>query len=258
MIRRNGVIQSKGMTRVRAVVLIACLTVAVPGGVLAQGGNGFLFDQPTVALKFEAGYGLQQASSGVFDFVTAQQTLGSRDFDSPYLGGELALTLSEHFDIALAVGYQRSSQQSEFRDWVDTDNRPILQVTELQQIPATATLKIFPFARGRTLGRFAWVPRTVAPFIGGGVGFIAYNFDQYGDFVDFETNDIFYDTFNSSGEAFLARATAGVNISVSNQIVFTMEGRYGWSKGAMGGDYQGFDQIDLDGLQLIGGIAVRF
>jgi hypothetical protein len=246
------------MASVRAVVLIACLAVAAPGDIFAQGGNGFLFEQPTIALKFEAGYGIQQATSGVYDFVQEEQTLGPRDFDSPYLGGELALTLSEHFDIALAVGFQRSSQQSEFREFVDTDNQPILQVTELQQIPATVTLKIFPFARGRTLGRFAWVPRTVAPFIGGGVGLIAYNFDQYGDFVDFDTNEIFYDTFNSSGEAFLARATAGVDISVSNQIVLTMEGRYGWAKGAMGGDYQSFDQIDLDGLQLIGGIAVRF
>jgi len=242
----------------RAVVLIACLAVGTPGDVSAQSADGFLFKEPTVTLKFETGYGFQQASSDVYNFVMEEHTLGPRDFDSPYFGGELALRLSESFDIALAVGYQSSSQQSEFREWVDENERPITQVTELQQIPATASLKFYPFGRGRSVGRFAWVPRTISPFIGGGVGLISYDFEQYGDFVDYETLDIFYDTFHSSDDAFLARASAGVNISIASQFIFTIEGRYGWSDGDMDGDFVGFDQIDLDGLQLIGGIAVRF
>ncbi|MGY8778128.1 MAG: hypothetical protein ACKVIN_08395 [Longimicrobiales bacterium] len=244
----------------RAVVLIACLAVTTPGEVIAQGGDGFLFKEPTVTLKFESGFGFQQASSDIYDFLMAEQTIGERDFDSPYIGGELGVRLSNQIDIAIAVGYQGSSTQSELRDWVDLDDLPITQVTELQQIPVTASLKFYPFGRGRSLGRFAWVPQTISPFIGAGVGVISYDLRLHGDFVDYETYDIFYDTLSldSEGDAFLARASAGFNISFSNQFLFTIEGRYGWSDGDLDGDFIGFEQIDLDGLQLIGGLAVRF
>jgi hypothetical protein len=121
-----------------------------------------------------------------------------------------------------------------------------------------ASLKLFPFPRGRQIGRFAWVPRTFNPFIGGGVGFISYDFEQEGDFVDYETLDIYYDRIVSSGESFLARAQAGFNLSLGNQFVLTAEGRYNWSNTPMEGGFVGFDNIDLDGLQLIGGLAVRF
>jgi hypothetical protein len=242
----------------RAVVLIACLAVATPGEVLAQGGDGFLYKEPTLTVKFETGYGFQQASSDIYDFLMTEHTLDARDFDGPYLGGELGIRLSNTVDIALAVGYQQSSTQSEFREWVDQDNLPINQVTELTQIPATASLKFYPFGRGHSLGRFAWVPRTISPFIGAGVGLISYDLRQQGDFVDYETYDVFFDTFDSDDDAFLARASAGFNISLSNQFLFTVEGRYGWSDGDLDGDFIGFEQIDLDGLQLIGGLAVRF
>ena len=242
----------------RAAVMVTVLAVAVPLALSAQGGDGYLFKQPRVTIKFESGYGFQQTSSEIYQFLIQEHTLGSRDFDSPYLGGELGLRFSERLDFSLSVGYQSSSTGSEFRDWVDADDLPITQVTDLRQIPVTAGVKFYPFARGRSLGRFAWVPRSIAPFVGAGMGFVHYSLEQNGDFVDFETLDVFYDDFTSDGEAFLARASAGVNISLGKQFLFSLEGRYGWANAHMQGDFVGFDRIDLDGLQLIGGIAVRF
>jgi hypothetical protein len=239
-------------------VMLASGTIAVPGALSAQGGDGFLFSQPRATLKFESGYGWQAATSDVYDWVIQEHTIGQRDFDAPYFGGELGLRLSERADIAIAVGYQSGSVQSEYRDWIDTDGRPIVQTTRLKQIPAVASLKLYPFSRGRQIGRFAWVPSTIAPFIGGGIGFIAYNFEQEGDFIDYESLDVYYDQVESSGESFLARAQAGFNLSLAKQFVLTVEGRYNWSNTPMEGGWVGFENIDLDGLQLIGGIAVRF
>jgi hypothetical protein len=239
-------------------VTVACAALGAPVVASAQGGDGYLFSEPNLTLKFESGYGFQRAGSDIFDFVIEEHTLSRRDFDSPYIGGEIGIRLSERLDLALAIGYQSSSQGSEFRDWVDADDLPITQVTELRQIPAVASVKFYPLERGQTLGRFAWIPRTVAPFIGAGVGWVSYEFEQYGDFVDFETLDIFSSDFVSDGDSFLARVSAGVNISLGKQFLFTAEGRYGWAQAQMQGDFVGFDQIDLDGLQLIGGLAVRF
>ena len=43
-------------------VMLAGGTVAVPGVLSAQGGDGFLFNQPRATLKFESGYGWQTAA----------------------------------------------------------------------------------------------------------------------------------------------------------------------------------------------------
>lgn len=240
------------------VVMLAAAAVAVPGVLSAQGGDGFLFSAPNLSLKFEGGYGWQAATSDVYSWVQQEHTIGQRDFDAPYFGGELGIGVSEHFEVAIAIGYQSGKVQSEYRDWVDTDDRPILQTTELSQIPAVASLKFYPFARGRSVGQYAWVPRGFVPFIGAGAGFVSYAFEQVGDFVDYETLDIYYDRVTSEGEAFLARAQAGFNLSLGKQFTLTLEGRYNVSNTPMEGDWVGFENIDLDGLQAIGGIAIRF
>ncbi len=174
------------------------------------------------------------------------------------MGGEVAFHASDRWDVFFNVGYQSSSVASEYRLFVDLDDFPIEQVTELRLIPATVGAKYYLIERGRSVGRFAWIPNTLAPFVGGSVGVISYRFEQTGDFIDFATDEIFLDQLLSEGETFLARALAGVNISLSKQFVFTAEARYGWASGDLGRDFSGFDKMDLDGLQLVGGLAIRF
>lgn len=243
----------------RAVIITAGLSMAAPGLAAAQGGDGFLFKQPNVTLKFESGYAVQRAQSDVYDFLLNQHTLGRRDFDSPFVGGELAVRVSERWDVALSVGWQESSARSEFVDWVDGDDLPIEQTTELQMVPVTVSAKFYPFERGVNVGRFAWIPRTFAPFVGGGAGFVASRLSQGGDFVDFVTLDVYPDRLVSEQNAFLARALAGVNVSLTTQFLLTVEARYSWASAELGRSYSAdFDNIDLSGMQFVGGIAVRF
>ena len=185
-------------------------------------------------------------------------TVGRRDFDSPYVGGEIAIRAAERWDVAVAVGFQESSVQSEYREWVDSNDLPIEQVTSLRLVPVTVSAKYYLRERGRTIGRFAWIPNAISPFVGGGVGVVSYRFEQEGDFVDFQTLDIVYAQLRADGQAFLARAIAGVNISLNKQFVFTAEGRFGYASDPVTGDFSGYEDVDLAGLQLVGGIAVRF
>lgn len=238
--------------------IVAALAVAAPGAALAQGGDGFLFSEPRVTLGFESGYGFQRAQSDIFDHVIREFTLERRDFNSPYLGGELAVRVSEQWDLAFNVGYQSSSTQSESRPYVGTDDLPIEQVTDLRMIPAVLSMKYYPRPRGRTIGRFAWVPEKVVPFVGAGVGFVSYRFEQTGEFVDEDTFDIYYDELTTSQSALLARASAGLNVSLGRQFLLTGAARYNWARAPVRDDYSGFGDIDLDGLQLVGGLSVRF
>ncbi|MGB0542390.1 MAG: hypothetical protein ACPGPI_01650 [Longimicrobiales bacterium] len=249
---------TKRFTQIAMAIAVGSSIATTPVAAEGQSGDGYLLKQPRVTLKFESGYAFQQARSDIFDFVVEEHTLDGSEFNAPYFGGELGLRVNEKLDLSLSIGFQESSTESEFRDWVDQDDLPISQVTGLSQLPATIGVKFYPFPRGRSIGRFAWVPRTISPFVGGSIGLVSYDFEQFGDFIDYETLDIFYDDFVSQGEALLARASAGVNVSVGPQFLFSVEGRYNWAQADMEGDYFGFDPIDLDGLQIIGGLAVRF
>ena len=239
-------------------VMLAGSAVVAPGALSAQGGDGFLFREPRVTLEFETGYGWQRAASDLFDQVIADHTLRRRDFDAPYIGGELGVRLSDRFDLAFSVGWQGGSTQSEYRDFIGDDGLPILQTTSLEQVPVVASVKFYPTGRGRQIGRFAWIPRTVAPFVGAGVGVVNYDFEQQGEFIDFATDEIYYDRVASGGSAFLARAQAGVAISLASQFELTFEGRYNWADDPLEGGFVNFQPIDLDGLQAVAGIAVRF
>ena len=80
-------------------VTVACAALGAPVVASAQGGDGYLFSEPNLTLKFESGYGFQKAGSDIFDFVIQEHTLDRRDFDSPYIGGEVGIRLSERLDL---------------------------------------------------------------------------------------------------------------------------------------------------------------
>jgi hypothetical protein len=250
--------RGNGAVARRAGMLVLGLVVAACGRLSAQGGDGYRFGRPSVTLKFEAGYGRQRAGSEIFDWVVQEHTVSRRSFDAPYLGGEVAVTIHEHVDIAVALGFQASMVQSEYRDWVDGDDLPIVQTTRLQRIPFTAKVRVYPLSRGRQIGRFAWIPRAVNPFFGAGVGLVGWDFEQAGDFIDYDTLEIFSDQVASASTARLAGAFAGLEVALGNNLVLTGEGRYSWADDPMEGGFVGFDNIDLDGLTVTAGIAIRF
>lgn len=240
--------------------VVALLAVAAPGALNAQGGDGFLFKEPRVTLKFETGYGFQRAQGAIFDDLLDRQTLDRRSFDSPYLGGELAVRVNDRVDVALGVGYQGSSSVSELWDWEGTDGLPIEQVNELRLVPVVVTGRYFLKPRGRKIGRFAWVPNKVVPYVGAGIGLMDYTLEIDGEFVD-ESDPgfpIYRDRLTTSRNTFLARASAGVELALGGQFVVNGEGRYNYARGSLDEDFSGYGDIDLDGFQFVAGIAVRF
>ncbi len=245
------------LTRATIVALIA---VAAPGTVSAQGGDGFLFREPRVTLKFETGYGFQRAQGAIFDDLLARQTLDRRSFDSPYLGGEFAVRVNEQVDVALGVGYQGSSTVSELWDWEGTDGLPIEQLNELTLVPVVVSGRYFLKPRGRSIGRFAWIPEKVVPYLGAGIGLMSYSLEVSGEFVD-ESDPglpIYSDRLSTSRNTFLARGAAGVELALGSQFVVNGEARYNYARGSLDNDFSGFGDIDLDGFQLVAGVAVRF
>jgi opacity protein-like surface antigen len=229
-----------------------------PEDALAQGSRDFRFGEPRFSLAFNMGYGIPMANSEIYDFVTTDLTLDKNDFQSMVLGGSFGVRLTNRIEASFEVSYGNTNNGSEFREFVDLDDLPIEQRTKLSWTPVTGTVKAFLWDRGRRVSRFAWVPGQWTPFVGAGAGWVYYNFRQTGDFVDFETFEIFYDEFRSSGDAGIFHLLAGAEVSLTPYIYVTGEGRYSWAEADMDRDFVGFDPIDLSGFQGTVGLAVRF
>jgi len=250
-----------GTWKLTLAALAACL--ALPSSAAAQGGPGFLFGDPDIMIGFKAGYSMPRAGSDLFFETATEFTIDRDDFRSASLGGEIAVRVSERWDVALGVAYAASRIQSEYVDYYEPGpdpetELPIVQETWFRTVPVTVSGKYYFTDRGRSIGRFAWIPNRVSPFVIGGLGVVSYRFEQTGDFVNYETLDIAFDRASATGTAPYVHGGAGVQLSLSKNLVLTGEARYGWASGDLSRDYQGYENLDLAGLQLLAGIAARF
>ena len=248
------------------VLILTIAFIGLPIPATAQGGPGFLFERPDVFIAFKSGYSLPTAESDLFASSTEQFTLNRSDFGSPYLGGEFAVRATSRMDVGLNVGWARSRSWSEYRDYHEEIGPskfvPIEQETTFETVTGALSVKYYLRERGRSIGRFAWVPGGVAPYIGSGVGRVGYKFLQAGDFVDVETCaadscQIFSDQLETVGNAWLVHASLGAEFSIGSRGFLTTEARYTYSRGEVRGAFVGYEAIDLSGLQLLAGIGIR-
>ncbi|MDT8340912.1 MAG: hypothetical protein RQ751_05310 [Longimicrobiales bacterium] len=240
------------------------LAAAFAAPAAAQGGDGYLFREPRVSASFRVGYegAMGPRTLGgegdVFRFTQDLLAIDRSDHDALLVGGEIAVRLAPRLDLALDFTHVRSEVFSKFRDWVDNNDLPIQQTTAFTRQPLNLSLRYFLMDRGTQVSRFAWVPRDVAPYVGGGVGVTWYEFEQEGDFIDFDTFEVFSDRLVSDGSTATAHLLAGLQYSLAAQVVLTGEGRYRFGSGELDRDFVGFDDLDLSGFDFVIGIGVRF
>ncbi len=243
---------------------LALLAVTGTDRLAAQsGGRGFLFGHPRATLTLKGGLNLPRAASGngqqsLWDLTREELTVENSDLAGTLIIGELAVRVSERLDVTVAVGHSLSETHSEFREWVGTDDLPIEQVTEFSTTPVTVGVKAYLLERGRSVGSLAWIPRTWNPYAGVAAGFVRYRFEQHGEFVDFETFDIFQDNFFSNGRAPTVHLVSGMEFSLNRHVLMVGEARYGFASAPLDADFVGFPDLDLAGFQATAGISLRW
>lgn len=250
-----------------AVVAFAVAALAAAAPARGQGsGKGFLLATPIGSISVRGGYDHAIAGSDVFSDARSHYTLSRNDFSGGSAAVDLGVRISDRFDFLLGGAYSGSSAVSEARDYVETVNGrdvPIEQTTTFRRIPITAGFRAYLASRGRSVGQFAWIPSKVAPYVGAGVGVMWYQFKQDGDFVDFATpgtdKNIFTHTFESQRWTTAAHAFVGMDYSLSPRWALTGEARYTRGRAPLDTDvYTGFQRIDLSGVGVTAGFAVRF
>jgi hypothetical protein len=254
---------TKRLGLIPSVTALALLVTAGAGPAAAQQSRDFLFGTPRIALTFKAGHMQPRAASGgnvqsLWDLTREQLTVDTRDLSGGSIGGEVAFRASDRTDLTLTIGYNLSKTRSEFRDWVDQDDLPIEQTTEFATMPMTIGIKAYLLDRGRALGRYAYIPRTWNPYVGLAGGVVWYRFEQSGDFVDYETLDIFSDILLSKDVAPTVHFMGGMDVTVNRHVMLVGEARYALASGPLNSPFVGFPDLDLAGFQVTVGLSLRY
>jgi hypothetical protein len=229
----------------------------------ASAQDGYFFREPRISLGLRIGAAAPAANDDLFDFFTDELTLERGDFEATSWGGDIGIRIHPQMDAVISVTVARSSTRSESREWEHENDTPIEQTTKLTRTPLTAGFKFYPFAQGRTLGKYAWVPtRRFTPYVGAAAGVMWYNLEQEGEFVDETTDpespDIFRDFFKSDGVAPTGHVFGGAELWLIPRIALNVEGRYAWAKADLHDAFEDFERIDLRGWQVTTGLTVRF
>jgi hypothetical protein len=105
----------------------------------------------------------------------------------------------------------------------------------------------------------------LAPFVGAGVDAIFYQYEEYGDFIDFfdPTLPIIADAFVADGTAFGFHVLGGFRYYLNRDFAIVAEGRYQWATDEMGDDFAPnaaglVNTIDLSGATATLGVHIRF
>jgi opacity protein-like surface antigen len=258
-------IPTQGRAAIRAAVRSRLLAVAVltaglalPARAQIRGsGDGYLFHEPMIRASVHAGYARAAAGSDLFDELTTTFILSRSDFSAITLGGEVGYQWLPRVELSAGVDYAGARAASEYRFFEDTDDQPIEQTMRFERVPIMANVRLSLRSRGRRIGRLAWVPTRVVPWIGAGAGPTWYRFRQTGDFVDARTNAISYDELRSDGWTLGAQAMAGLDVAVTPAIAVTAAVRSTWARAELGRAYSGYERLDLSGVAATLGITFR-
>jgi len=213
----------------------------------------FLFRKPTGFAGFRLGRFYPRLDSDIFDFVTEELTLEKSDFRSWDLGFDGGFSLNEWFEIIFSLDTSAREKNSEFRYYIDEYGMPITQRTTFSQVPLTAGIRFLPMPRGREVGKYAYLPSPVVPFLNGGAGILWYRFNQHGYFVDSTTLEIFRADLESSGSTPVIYLGGGADIRIFRSVYMTLDLRYSWANDDLEGYFVGFEPMDLSGLRLTAG-----
>lgn len=239
--------------------LVAGGLLSAPAAFAQQGaGDGYLFHTPRASLSMRFGVAVPNANQGVFRFTSDLLTVDRSDYTGMTGGVNLDIHLTQRLALEFATAMSYRDIGSEYRDFVDNNDLPIKQRTAYRRVPFTAGAKLFLTPTGRTLSRYAWVPSKFAPYVSGGGGVMYYSFQQSGDFVDFETNDVFKSTLKSNDWTPVVYGAAGFNYSLSARMGLTTEARYDYARATMSNDFQGFPPINVSGVAVTTGLYLRF
>jgi len=198
----------------------------------------------------------QRAEYTLFQDVCELYAVDANAFDGVYGGIEYEHVIMKNVEASVHLDGYSKTVDTFYRDYERPGNGgDIFQTLRLRTAPLGVSLRFVPTSKRAK----------IAPFVGGGVDAVFYEYEEFGDFIDFFDPDlaISADHFNDEGVAFGLHAFGGIRVYVNRDFAIVGEARYMWSATDMSDDFaptgSGFvNRIDLSGWTWTVGVHVRF
>jgi len=229
----------------RATLSLALLALLVAGASRATAGG----------LDLRIGGYLPRGNETLFLDDRSLYFVEKSDFYGVYGGIEYNHVLMDNVELGIHLdGYSRTVDTS-YRDYTRPAGDDIFQSLKLNMVPLGVSVRFVPTSK----------KARIAPFVGGGVDAIFYQYEEFGDFIDFADPDlpIVADAFAADGTAFGFHVLGGLRVYINRDIAIVGEGRYQWAKHDMGDDFAPnepglVNPIDLSGATFTVGVHLRF
>jgi hypothetical protein len=171
------------------------------------------------------------------------------DFTSPSITGEWLAPIGDYFEIGAGIGFASRSVPTIYDQFVRPDGTEIDQDLKLRTIPFSATVRVLPFGRHRT----------VQAYVGGGIGVTNWRYSETGDFIDFTLagRPIFHDSYAATGNAVGPVAVFGARVPMGH---FSIGGEVRYQKAEGKLDERDFlgPTLDLGGFHYVATFGFRF
>ncbi len=206
-------------------------------------------------LEVRAGRFTPRTDSNLFRDASELFAVSKKDWRGWTGGLEYNTEITPQFEVGVSLDGYSQSIDTNYREFTRPNRREILQTLKLSIVPVGVSLRVLPFERDAVL----------RPYVAVGGDVIFWRFEEFGDFIDFNspTRDILADSFRSEGVKVGAHVAAGVRVRLSHDLSATGEWRYlAASRAEMGDDFKAqapdVNELDLTGHSLTFGVNLRF
>ena len=222
-------------------IVAASLTLGLLAGVPASGFAS--------GIELRGGGFAPRAQSNLFTDDSALYNIDKKDWVGRTGGIEFSMKLVTNLELGFSVDGYGQTLDTHYREYTREDNTEILQTLKLSVVPVGVSLRLVPTSRHARL----------APYAAVGGDLIFYRYEEFGDFIDFQSPDfdIVSDSFISEGTAPGFHVAGGLRVHIGPVFAFTGEVRYQWAKADMQDDFRDFE-IDLSGPSVTLGMLFRF
>lgn len=170
------------------------------------------------------------------------------DLEDASFSADLYWPRNERVGVLFSVGAYQGSQSQAYRDYTDDLGRDVRHRTRLSLAPVTAAFVVN--LAGKDAG--------VRPYVGAGAGFYWWEYRESGDFIDFDAEEIFQETYEADGVALGYFLVAGLEIPVRKNWSIFAEARWTKAEDDLNGPLEDFGEIDLGGREVSAGVSWKF
>ena len=226
---------------------LALVIAGVLAGVPATAG--------AASVQLRLGGFMPAADSNLFRDDSILYTVEKSDWDGFTIGGEFSFEPREHLELGIHVDGYDERVDTFYRDYTRPSGQEILQSLKLTLVPTGVTLRFLPRSRYAT----------VSPYVGVGGDMIWYKYEEFGDFIDFQSPelDIVPDHFIADGWEPAVHVVGGLRVRLGHDFSVIGEARYQWADDELEDDFfpqpgQDALRLDMSGLSVVVGLSLRF